>query len=65
MTNYRDSRRKNHLNAFEEQPDLVVGKTNAAAGKNEDVEFSIEQADADDLEALERARQADERAERP
>lgn len=65
MTNYRDSSRKNHLNAFEEQADLVVGKTSAPAGKNEDVEFSIEQADADDLVALERARQADERAERP
>ncbi|MFF2155947.1 YfhD family protein [Paenibacillus chitinolyticus] len=33
-------------------------------GKNEDVEFSSEEADAEDLEALQRANAADRRQER-
>ncbi|MFB7812666.1 YfhD family protein [Paenibacillus chitinolyticus] len=33
-------------------------------GKNEDVEFSSEEADAEDLEALQRANAADSRQER-
>ncbi|MBE3553829.1 MAG: YfhD family protein [Thermicanus sp.] len=33
-------------------------------GKREDVEFSHEEADAEDLEAAERAKKADERQER-
>lgn len=33
-------------------------------GRNEDVEFHRELADKDDLEALERAAQSDQRAER-
>ena len=35
---------------------------NLQVASNEDVEFSIEQADRDDLEALARAEQADRRA---
>jgi hypothetical protein len=34
------------------------------AGKNEDVKFSMELADQEDLEALNRAQKADQRQER-
>ncbi|MFC0212040.1 YfhD family protein [Paenibacillus chartarius] len=34
-------------------------------GKNEDVEFAKDMADEDDLEALERAHEADARQENP
>jgi hypothetical protein len=37
---------------------------NVVTGKNEDVEFNAEMADADDLEAAQRAKQADARQER-
>ncbi|CAM2832481.1 YfhD family protein [Paenibacillus sediminis] len=34
------------------------------AGKNKDVEFAMENANQEDLEALERSRQADQRQEK-
>ncbi|WP_141705347.1 YfhD family protein [Vulcanibacillus modesticaldus] len=37
-------------------------KDNKPITVNEDVEFSLDRADGDDLNALERARKADERA---
>lgn len=38
-------------------------KQDMPVGKNEDVEFSLEEADQDDLEALRRAEEADRRQE--
>ncbi|MCE5167760.1 YfhD family protein [Paenibacillus profundus] len=62
MSTYRDNHRRNASN-YTEQADAVVSQSNASLGKNEDVEFSMDQADAEDMKALERANQADERAE--
>ncbi|MCY9513511.1 protease [Paenibacillus apiarius] len=62
MSTYRDSNRRN-ASSYTEQADAVVSRSNAPLGKNEDVEFSMDQADAADMKALDRARQADERAE--
>lgn len=45
---------RNNADATKQLPD----------GKNEDVEFSMEAADEDDLEALARAQAADRRAEK-
>ena len=58
-------------NANNEKNERVKMTMNEQAGekeelpisKNEDVEFSMDQADADDLEALERMEAADRRAE--
>ncbi|ASS66866.1 MULTISPECIES: YfhD family protein [unclassified Paenibacillus] len=40
-----------------------TGNKDLPLGKNEDVEFSRELADREDLEALQRAEEADRRAE--
>lgn len=39
-------------------------KQSMTTGKKEDVKFSMEMADSDDLEALKRAQKADQRQER-
>lgn len=46
--------------ANEQHPSIQKGQLSAE--KNEDVEFSLEAADEDDLEALNRAKEADQRA---
>lgn len=51
-----DQDKKNNL-----YRDINVQFGDLPIGKNEDVEFSEEQMDADDKEALERAEQADQR----
>lgn len=51
-----DQDKRNHLNQ-----DANVQFGDLPIGKNEDVEFSEDQMDADDKEALERAEQADQR----
>lgn len=62
MNNFQDTH--NPSSAYSEQADADVNQQVVPAdGKFEDVEFSYEEADRDDLKALERAKKADERAE--
>ncbi|MBG9734146.1 YfhD family protein [Paenibacillus alvei] len=63
MNNFRNT--SNRLaSSYSDKADAVVNQqAGLADGKFEDVEFSYEEADRDDLKALERAKQADERAE--
>lgn len=63
MNNFQDTHNRSS-SAYSEQADADVNQQVVPAdGKFEDVEFSYEEADRDDLKALERANQADERAE--
>jgi len=63
MNNFHDTHNC-PSSAYSEQADADVNQQVVPAdGKFEDVEFSYEEADRDDLKALERANQADERAE--